>query len=287
MLTRMQRRNRAQMYDEQLSEEASQTLELVQDLREALSSRALQVWYQPIWDLRHHRLAAFEALARWWHPSRGQLSPELFVGLAERHQLAMPLQQLVLGQALADQASQTLAPRVAVNTSAACLTDPGFVRLVLEALAAAELDPGVLVLEITEHAPICNLAAATRNMRALRDRGVRFSIDDFGTGHSSLAQLAQLPVDQLKIDRQFVQRLGRNPRAQGICETVVQLGARLGLAVLAEGVEHPRQLQLLQQMGVDQVQGYLLARPGPRMQLPEQWPRKELECTRPLHPSEH
>jgi len=211
--------------DEQLSKEASRTLELVQDLREALSSRVLQVWYQPIWDLRQDRLAAFEALARWWHPSRGQLPPELFVGLAERHQLAMPLQQLVLQQALADQAQQALAPRVAVNASAACLADPGFVRQVLGALAAAELDPGVLVLEITEHALMRNLAVATRNMRALRDRGVHFSIDDFGTGYSSLAQLAQLPVDQLKIDRQFVQRLERDPRAQGICETVVQLGA--------------------------------------------------------------
>jgi len=271
-------RNRAQVCDEQLSEEASRSLELVQDLREALSAQGLQVWYQPVWDVRRGCLASFEALARWWHPQRGQLPPELFVNLAERHQLAMPLLGVVLSQALAAQASSSLAPQVAVNTSAACLADPGFVRLVLGVLQQVELDPESLMLEITEHALMRNLAATARNMRALRSRGVRFSIDDFGTGYSSLAQLAQLPVDQLKIDRQFVQRLERDQRAAGICEAVVQLGARLGLEVVAEGVENPQQLTLLQQMGVDLVQGYLLARPGPLMCVPEVRPSEESRC---------
>lgn len=267
-------RNRFQICDEHISTEAGQALSLVADLRQAVEGGQLQAWFQPIWDGDGREMQGVEALARWWHPQCGQIPPSQFVSLAERFQLIGPLTDRMLDLSLAQlarwDATGPSVRRVAVNVSPKHLCDQSVVKMVLGRLEDHNLDPQRLCIEVTESSLVRSVDTATRAMNRLRREGVCLSIDDFGTGYSSLSQLWNLPVDQIKIDRSFVMRLGKDRSAPTVCKAIIDLAHGLDLQVVAEGVETEQQLALLRDMGVDLMQGWLLGRPSPGNQVGRQ-----------------
>ena len=247
-------------------------LALVGELRRAIESNELVLHYQPKAELRTGRVCAVEALVRWQHPRRGMVPPDAFLPVAEQTGLIEPLTRWVLATALA-QIGRWGGPfdglSMAVNISARNLARPDFADVVLAALAQAGIQPGRLVLEITETALLADPEVAAVVLARIAATGVRVSIDDFGQGQTSLGYLSQLPVHELKIDKAFVRDLPDNPAHAAIVRSVVDLGHNLGLEVVAEGVETPESLAQLTATGCDIAQGYLLARPMPAEQLPE------------------
>ena len=221
-------------------------------------------------------MTATEALVRWEDAERGLVHPAEFIPLAEESGLILPLGRWVLGEACRQLAAWRsegrTALRVAVNLSARQFADPDLIAVVAEALARAGLPADALWLEITESVLMEEVEATAETLRALKRLGVHLSVDDFGTGYSSLSYLKRFPVDLLKIDRSFVDGLGTDPDDGAIVLAVVSLAKALRLGVVAEGVEHPWQLEALRSLGCDAVQGYLLGRPGPADRLPAQAP---------------
>ncbi|GAA4736470.1 hypothetical protein GCM10023328_16110 [Modestobacter marinus] len=236
------------------------------DLRRALRAGALEVHHQPKVDLADGRVVGVEALVRWPHPELGLLTPDRFIVLAEQTGLIAPLTDLVLHRALADARGWREQGRrltVAVNLSARLLHDPELPARVAAALRAERVAPEDLELEVTETAAMEDPERAMTVLGQLRLLGVRLSVDDFGTGHASLAHLSRLPVDTLKVDRSFVAGLGTEPAARAIVRSTVDLGHALGLSVVAEGVETAGQWHQLAAWGCDLAQGWWLARPVP------------------------
>ncbi|OMQ14954.1 hypothetical protein A7K94_0212880, partial [Modestobacter sp. VKM Ac-2676] len=229
----------------------------------ALAGDQLHLVYQPVVDLALHRTTSVEALLRWRHPVYGEVSPAEFVPLAEESALITELGRWVLHQATATVAGlphDDLA--VAVNVSARHLRTGELVDDVLAALEASGLPASRLVLEITESV-LLDDGHVVADLELLRRLGVRIAVDDFGTGWSSLAYLVGLPIDVLKMDRQFLADVEHDPQRRALCASVLHLGTSLGLAVVVEGVETAAELQLLRDMGHRFIQGYLLARPMP------------------------
>lgn len=264
-------RNRFQICDEEISTRAGQALSMVADLRQAVDNGQLQAWFQPIWDGAGYELQGVEALARWWHPQFGQVSPEKFITLAERYQLIGPLTDRMLEMSLGqlarwDRQGFTVS-QLAVNASPKHLCDSSVVKMVMRRLEQNGIEPSRLCIEVTESTLMRSVEATSRTMNKLRREGVRLSIDDFGTGWSSLSQMWKLPVDQIKIDRSFVARLGKDKTAPGFCRAIIDLAHNLDMQVVAEGVETAQQLSMLRDMGVDLTQGWLLGRPGPGNQV--------------------
>ncbi|HTY48966.1 MAG TPA: bifunctional diguanylate cyclase/phosphodiesterase [Steroidobacteraceae bacterium] len=240
------------------------TLQLAADLRAALEQNALTLVFQPEVRPATGAVVSFEALVRWNHPDLGPISPAEFVPIAERTGSSRRLTSWAVNCALAQMArwrAQGLDPEVAVNLSAPDILDPQLVDEVLAALEAHGVPARRLVLEITESAVMRDPAAAARNMQLLRLAGLRFAIDDFGTGHSGLSQLNRLPLDQLKIDRSFVTHAHERPDDETIVRSTIELAHRLGLRVVAEGVECAPVLALLTALGCDLVQGELISAP--------------------------
>ena len=235
---------------------------LVRDLRGALDGRALELAFQPIVDLRTGAVVKIEALARWNHPERGPVPPAVFVPLAEDAGLIVELGAWVLDEALA-RAAQWRARyasdlRVAVNVSPVQFA-AGAVPW-RERLDAAGLPGSALVIEITEGLLLEERPEVTRQLLELRALGVEVALDDFGTGYSSLAYLKRLDIDFLKIDREFVRDVGHDPNDRALCEAIVVMAHKLGLRVVAEGVEEIAQRDVLRDAGCDLGQGYLFAR---------------------------
>ncbi|WP_187830434.1 putative bifunctional diguanylate cyclase/phosphodiesterase [Siccirubricoccus phaeus] len=239
--------------------------ELRLSLAGASGSAPLLVAWQPIFAAAPPRgLMDAEALVRW--PRRAEdspLGPADFLPAAERHGLMSRLDRHVLRRACREAAAWATPLGISVNLSAPNFLTVDLVGTVEAALAESGLAPERLTLEVTESALIGDMARARQTLMALRGIGVRLALDDFGTGHSSLAYLRDLPFDKVKIDRSFIGQLAEDPRAQVLVRAIVQLARGLGLATIAEGVETPQQLVMLQAEGVDAVQGYLLGRPGP------------------------
>ncbi len=238
------------------------------ELRQAIERDELVLHYQPIMNLVSGEMEGVEALVRWQHPLRGLLGPNEFVPLAERTGAIVPLGAWVLGTACRQGASwQAARPGqplvVSVNVSAHQLDEPTFVVTVAEILARTGLDPASLCLEVTETAVMANPAGVQQAGQALRDLGVRLSIDDFGTGYASLTYLRRLHASELKIDRSFVDGLGHELDDTTIVTAVIGLAHAMGLSVTAEGVETVEQLRILQDMGCQKAQGYLMCRPVP------------------------
>jgi diguanylate cyclase (GGDEF)-like protein/PAS domain S-box-containing protein len=256
-----------ELFDEAVRAQLIERLELERSLRRAVEADELRALYQPIVSLKEGRLVGVEALVRWEQPGRGRLLPSEFVPFAEETGLIVPLGAWVLAegcrQAARWRASGTrpLAPTMHVNLSPRQFTEPHLVDLVAGALADTGTDPDRLCLEVTERALAANPASAATTLKRLSALGVRVSVDDFGTGYSSLASLQYLPISSLKIDRSFVARLDLDPSDDAMVAAVIGLGHTLGLTVIAEGVETPRQLARLDQLGCDYAQGYLFARP--------------------------
>ena len=238
-----------------------------QDLRGAIDRQEFAVMYQPVWDLSGpvERLRGFEALVRWHHPRRGMLGAGEFVPIAEESDLIIALGSWAMHRAcreLVDFAPNGPdAPWVSVNLAARQLADRGLVGLVDTVLGATGLDATRLRLEVTENVVLHDEAGARAMLEALRVRGVRSLMDDFGTGHASLSYLHRLPIGTIKIDRYFVGRMDVSPECLEIVRSIITLARSLGMDVVAEGVEQEAQLAQLRALGCHAVQGFLLARP--------------------------
>jgi|GEM_PF-767367 len=244
-------------------------LELEQALAEALEGGGIRVVYQPQWDLVSGRMVGMEALARWEHPERGTISPAEFVPLAERSGLINRLGDTVLEQVLTqlrewEDGGHAIPPMgVAVNVSPRQFATPDWETGIHERLQAFDIPGDRLKLEITESLLMENLTTASDKLARLRAAGICFALDDFGTGYSSLAYLQELPLDYVKVDRSFVQRIGDGDTGEGIIEAVLAMASHLGLDVIAEGVETRGQADFLRSRGCDAGQGFLWARPMP------------------------
>ncbi len=236
-------------------------------LSSAISDRRISLDYQPITDLATGTLVGFEALAR-WRVGDAAIAPDVFIPGAERTGLIADLTELVLDQAGGqiaawDRAGSRTDFSVAVNVSPQQVVDRAFPDQVLAILARHGVSPTRLVLEITESALLTDLDAARHVTSRLNASGIRLSLDDFGVGYSSLTHLSRIPLQSLKIDRAFIDRLGRDEGQSRFTNALLRFGGDLGLDVIAEGVEHLEQLDHLQELGCQLVQGYLLGRPAP------------------------
>jgi diguanylate cyclase (GGDEF)-like protein len=244
--------------------ENPERLALAAELRRAIAARALQLHYQPKFDLASGRAVGSEALLRWQHPGRGNVPPGQFVPLAEQTGLIGPMTYMVIDSALRQQRAwldEGLRLPVAVNLSARNLYDPQL-RERIEGLLATWGVPGELLqIEITEGALVADPGAARRVLEGLRALGCRTYIDDFGTGYSSLSYLVSLPVHALKIDRSFVVQMTANREAHTVVSSIISMAHGLGLRVVAEGVEREEERSALVALGCDEAQGYLLGRP--------------------------
>jgi len=246
-------------------------LALRDGLRTALAENQLLLEYQPQVDMATRRVVGVETLIRWQHPEYGRIEPGRFIGLAEETGLIVPIGDWVLRTACAQHRAWVDAGlpaiKIAVNLSARQLRDPGLVSRVLQMVAHAGIAPRCLDLEITEGVLMDDLARNRSTLAALRAAGMQISIDDFGTGYSSLNYLSELPVDILKMDGQFVRRLGppgqgeRSARAAAIAGAIVTIAHQLELKVIAEAVETEVQYAALSELGCDQAQGFLFHRP--------------------------
>ncbi|MEV1286567.1 EAL domain-containing protein [Micromonospora sp. NPDC049679] len=264
------------VYDPQVDAETPDQMVLFGELRALLDAgdpgRQLVPFFQPQIRIADAIVTAVEALARWRHPTRGLLMPGTFLPIAEGRALEIPLTYHILDVAVAQAAAwqDDGAPLVvSVNVSPRCLLDPQFVPRVKAALAASGLAPGLLQLEVTETSVMTEPERSRETLRQVRDHGVQVSIDDFGTGFSSLSQLKQLPANELKIDRTFVRELANDPEDVVLVRSAIDLAHNLGLSVVAEGVEGLDALALLAELGCDVAQGFALSRPVPAEELPQ------------------
>ncbi|MEA2652133.1 MAG: hypothetical protein QOI85_1854, partial [Chloroflexota bacterium] len=257
------------LFEPSMQAEVAARLELESDLREAIEHESLTLAYQPIVDLRDGRIVAVEALARWSHPTRGNVPPSVFIPSAEESGLIVPLGEWVLRRAcldIADLRRTGVAARdlrLSANLSPRQLADPAIVATILGALSGARLRPDVLDIEITESLVLDCGEEGLGYLRELRAAGCRVSFDDFGTGFSSLGNLRSLPIDGLKIDLSFVSAMLRGGVDAAVVEAVIRLGAALGMAVVAEGVENAATAERLAELGCPFGQGYYFARPEP------------------------
>jgi EAL domain-containing protein (putative c-di-GMP-specific phosphodiesterase class I) len=236
-----------------------------QDVPPAFDEGQLILHYQPIIELQSGRVTRLEALVRWQHPERGTLAPVDFIPLAEETGLIVPLGRYVLHSACQQAVQWTRdghAPvAVQVNLSARELEDPGLIEHVQEALETSGLPPQRLTLEITETLLVRDAESGGSRLAALRALGVKLALDDFGTGYSSLSYLRSLPLDMLKIAKEFVDGLSRNEDDQAFVALIVQLARTRGLEVVAEGIEDIDQFHALRAAGCDLGQGYYFGRP--------------------------
>lgn len=237
--------------------------ELERDLREAVATGQFHLNWQPIVNCLTGVLHRFEALVRWDRPGTGKVSPATFVPLAEQLGLHQQLDTWVLRAACAEALRWPQPFRLAVNVSANWFKGEDLSYAVESALRDTGLDASRLELEVTERVFIDNAGNAQRELAQLKALGIGLSLDDFGTGYSSLSYLRTIPFDKLKLDRLFIEGLGTCRRTEVITRAVLQLGAGLGMVVCAEGIAHQAQLEILQAYNCDEVQGYLIGRPGP------------------------
>jgi diguanylate cyclase (GGDEF)-like protein/PAS domain S-box-containing protein len=256
------------VFDTEMGAAALRRLELETDLRHAIDRGEFEVHYQPTIELESGRLASMEALVRWRHPDRGLVAPMEFIPLSEETGLIIALGKWVLGEAChqaviwRDRFGDG-APAVSVNLSARQVQHPEIVEEVKAVLDQTGLAPCALTLEITETFVVEDAESNRVTIQRLKELGVRLAIDDFGSGYSSLGYLKRLPVDILKIDRAFVQSLGRDPEDTAIVEAVTKLAHTLHMLVTAEGVETIEQVDQVRTLGVDLGQGFFFARPLP------------------------
>jgi diguanylate cyclase (GGDEF)-like protein/PAS domain S-box-containing protein len=269
-------RNAYRFFSPEMNAQAHGRLRLENDLRRAVERHELELHYQPQLDLATGEVCAVEALVRWRHPVRGLVLPNAFIPMAEETGLVLGIGEWVLDEACRQVAqwqreglADNLSPlRVAVNISARQLQRPGLDGAVRRALSLSGLPAGCLELEITESSVMLDPLHAQSVLQSLRELGVQLSIDDFGTGYSSLAYLKRLPLDRLKIDRSFIGGIPTDSDDAAIVETIIVMTHKLGLRVIAEGVETLEQRLQLVRQGCDEMQGFLLAHPVPAGELP-------------------
>ena len=281
-------RSRCVFFAKEMDARVQDRLALSSDLRRAIERDELYLVYQPVVSLDGHRVASAEALLRWRHPTRGVVSPALFIPIMEDSGLINTVGAWVLRTALRSLAqwrrAGLLLPRIAVNVAARQLLERGFVDTVTEALRHAELEPHDLELELTESTLVRDFASANARLSELAALGVRIAIDDFGTGYSSLGYLNELTFDSLKIDRAFIANLPVE-KSLAIVRAILAVARALGKEVVAEGVESERQLAQLSKLGCNRAQGYVFSIPheGPEF---AKWLGDYVTATQTTHDSE-
>lgn len=257
--------NQILVFNESLKYFSKERLEIEKELRHALQNDELEVFYQPKFDLNQERITSYEALVRWQHPVRGLISPDEFVAIAEENGLIEDLGSYVLESACRQtQAWQDAGLgrlNVSVNLAPRQLQDEQLKSVIERCLEKTKLSPSQLELELTESAIMEDMQGVANLLSSLREIGLKVSVDDFGTGYSSLSYLRSLPVDALKIDREFVENMEHSVEQQAIVKAILVLGDSLGLQVVAEGVENDEQMRLLKILGCDLVQGYFVSKP--------------------------
>ncbi|WAK00899.1 EAL domain-containing protein [Methylobacter sp. YRD-M1] len=254
--------NQHRFYAPDMNARSHELLTLETDLRLALKRNEFIVYYQPQAELNTGRIVAMEALIRWRHPQRGLVSPAGFVSMLEESGLIMQAGEWILNQACTEYREMGLHDvRISVNVSASQFNDPDLLHKVCGVMKRDGIPPNALELEMTENTIMQDPAAAAEILKKLRALGVRIAIDDFGTGYSSLSYLKRFPLDALKIDQGFVRDLTRDPNDAAIVEASITLGKKLGLEVVAEGVEDKEQFDFLRAHDCDLAQGYYVSRP--------------------------
>ena len=240
---------------------------LSRDLRGALARKELHLEYQPIVAAGDGRIVGVEALLRWTHPVHGSIPPSTTVPLAEQYGLIADIGRWALEQSCVDLRDWELAGagpelQVFVNTSGIQLMTDGYVRAVADTLHHTGTNPARITLEITESAFIGDADQARQTLKQLKDLGVRLALDDFGSGHASMRDLKNFPVDIVKIDREFIADLGHDPATHLIVDSMVQLAHNLGMTVVAEGIESAEQYELSTRLGCNLCQGFYIGRPA-------------------------
>lgn len=258
--------NQPQLFEGIRYDDALARLQMQTDLHQAIEQNELRLYYQPIGSLTTGEITALEALLRWQHPRRGLIGPDQFIPLAEEIHLMADIDRWVLRTACAQTKkwyNQGHKVHIAVNVSADLLHQPDCLPVITEVLAQTGLPPAALHLEISERATLRDIDLGAPAMKELADSGVQISLDDFGTSYSSLKHLRALPLRILKIDLSFIANIGSDPREEAIVISIIELAHKLGLVVVAEGVETEAQLSFLQEYQCDEIQGFLLSRALP------------------------
>ncbi len=257
-------KNRYATFHPEMHTEIAGRNELEFALRSALADQQFRLVYQPIYDLNTLTIVSVEALLRWQHPTRGLLPPDQFIPILEQTGRIREVGRWVLREAcqqLATWHDRGHHLKVSVNISGRQLDDDNIVGHIKDSLASSGLAGNSLIVEVTETALMRNITATAQRLRAIKDLGVTIAVDDFGTGHCSLAYLQQFPVDYLKIDRTFTKAINSSPESRALISTLIQLGRNLGLTTVAEGVETADEIDSLRAEHVDEVQGFLFSRP--------------------------
>jgi diguanylate cyclase (GGDEF)-like protein len=254
-------RGRSQSFEQSMMEAAARRRRMETDIARALAEGEFTLAFQPLFDVGTMRVCGFEALIRWEHPTRGLISPGEFIPFAEENGAIIEIGRWVLEEACLQAAQWSETLHVAVNVSAVQFRSPLFLDHVAAALARSGLAPHRLEIELTETAMVTDAPQVAHTLHALRKLGAKIAMDDFGTGYSSLAHLRDLPLDRIKIDRSFVVRAETDANSMAVLRAITQLGRDMGIPTLGEGVETPDQMALLQLLGCDAVQGFLIGRP--------------------------
>jgi EAL domain-containing protein (putative c-di-GMP-specific phosphodiesterase class I) len=239
---------------------------LENELRAALVQESIVPFYQPIVDLRTGAILKFEALARWRHPTLGDIPPARFIPLAENRGLIGDVTEKIVRRALRDAATWPDSVRLSINLSPVLMQNQAFGLRLIKLLADSGLPPSRLEVELTERALKQDFEVVRAFLENLRATGIHISLDDFGTGYSSLSRLQRLPFDDIKIDRSFVESMNVNKDANVIVRAILGLGAGLGMTITAEGIEDPEQRSMLISEGCTQGQGFLFSAAVPAEQ---------------------
>jgi diguanylate cyclase (GGDEF)-like protein len=261
------------VYDDDLDYYRLEHLTLASELRRAIDADELVVHYQPKIDIASQRIIGVEALIRWQHPQRGMIPPDMFIPMAEETGIIHPFTAWLINEVcrqLRSWQDQGIDLTAAINLAPRNLLEADLPEQLQQAFARWRIRPDQMMMEITERGLISEQQRAMQNLHALHDLGIAISIDDFGTGYSSLAYLKDLPVDELKIDKSFIDSMQSDARSLTIVQMVIQMGHYLGFEVIAEGVESASEWQRLELLSCDRAQGFYMGRPMPSQQL-EQW----------------
>ncbi len=260
-------RDRYSLFDASMHADVEGRMALEADLAEALKSDQFFLLYQPIFDLASGRIEGLEALLRWRHPVRGIVPPDEFIPLAEESGLIVPIGRWVLKEACRQARAWALEGNrsvgISVNVSAYQLGREDFAGDVRRAIDESGLDPGTLMIEITETTFMRDVGAAVEHLREIKALGVSIAVDDFGTGYASLSQLQMMPADILKVDRSFIAALEGGKQSHDLLQAILGVGHSMSLKVIAEGIETEEQLRTITEMGCEMAQGFLLGRPSP------------------------
>jgi diguanylate cyclase (GGDEF)-like protein len=251
----------AVLFEPRFQQEEEDRKLLISDLRQAVENGQFVVYYQPLMDMGTRKVVSFEALLRWPHETRGNISPEIFIPLAEETGLIVELGAWVLEQACLEAATWPDPIRIAVNLSPIQFKSPVLVSALCDVLAKTGLAPGRLELEITEGVLLGEEKNNIKVLDAFRELGVRIAIDDFGTGYSSLGYLQKFKFDKIKIDKRFVQNLGTDYSSSAIIHTIINLSKQIGIKTTGEGIETEEQFHDMHELGCIEAQGYLFSRP--------------------------